>query len=241
MLPPIPKPEPREKKPRNSFYKGTKPCKTCGVNFRSQNLAPKYCSRACMWADKTTVQKKVCTCCGKTFEFQPSQLKAYPNAGRYCSRECGYAFRVQETAKKPTRDKYGRTNRTADKSWQVAIREQDNSTCQRCGVYEEHIHTHHIAPRSQRPDLRHDVSNGVCLCGSCHQWVHHNPIEAEKLGLLSGAKYELNRLKQRYIAAGEAQKNGQIFTCPDCGETKYYPASRTVPKTHYGCTKKRLL
>jgi 5-methylcytosine-specific restriction endonuclease McrA len=81
----------------------------------------------------------------------------------------------------------------ADRKWMIAVRQKDDFTCQRCGKYELLIHTHHVNPRSRRPDLKHEISNGKCLCLECHNWVHNNPIEATRLGLLSTESYELSR------------------------------------------------
>jgi hypothetical protein len=73
--------------------------------------------------------------------------------------------------------------------WSKEIRERDNFKCKRCGIYDEHIHTHHIASRARRPDLKLDLNNGMCLCISCHAWVHSHPIEAEKQGYLKASGY----------------------------------------------------
>ena len=87
------------------------------------------------------------------------------------------------------------------------MREKDQYACQRCGKVEKYIHTHHVAPRGRRPDLRHDVNNGKCLCNSCHSWVHEHPIEATACGLLSGDSYELARKKLQGEAHGCAKLN----------------------------------
>ena len=73
------------------------------------------------------------------------------------------------------------------------VRERDNYTCQfpSCGVYDLHIDVHHIAKRSQRPDLKLTVSNAVCLCRKHHSWTDTNHDEAVRLGLLSTESYEL--------------------------------------------------
>ena len=115
------------------------------------------------------------------FLFKPSQLNKYPNAGKYCSRKCGYEYRVKKGADKPTNDKWGRTGRKADVDWKLAVRAKFSCICQRCGIYNEYVDTHHIYTRSHRPDLKHEVSNGVALCRSCHSWVHHNPREAAEI------------------------------------------------------------
>jgi hypothetical protein len=160
-------------------------------------MVAKVCSYACSGKLLQTKVNRICRNCGKSFLINPSQFRAYKGAGKYCSRDCSYQGIVKETALKPIPDRYGRSGRKADSDWRRAIREKDQWTCQRCGKVEKHIHTHHIAPRSQRPDLRHDVSNGKCLCNACHSWVHEHPIEAKATGLLRGETYELARKKLR--------------------------------------------
>jgi hypothetical protein len=131
-----------------------------------------------------------CKECGTSFLINPSQFKYYKGAGQYCSKKCHAQHKIKLNANLPIKDRYGRTNRHADKQWQQAVREKDGCICQRCGKYDPYIHAHHVAPRSRRPDLRHEISNGKCLCASCHQWVHWNPKESTPLGLLSDASYE---------------------------------------------------
>lgn len=60
-----------------------------------------------------------------------------------------------------------------------------------CITGDKRIDPHHIAPRSRRPDLKYDVSNGLCLCRTHHDWVGEHPIEAVKMGLLLDETYEL--------------------------------------------------
>lgn len=155
---------------------------------------------------KPASEQRFCRYCGKVFEFKLSQLNAYKGGGQYCSRPCSYAGQVKRNARKPITDKYGRSGRKADKEWREAVRERDNFTCRRCGKYDPYIHAHHVATRSRRPDLKHDVDNGICLDGTCHQWVHHNPVEAERLGFLVESRYELERLAERVTNAGRANR-----------------------------------
>lgn len=144
-----------------------------------------------------------CAFCGKEFTRSISQV--FYRGAKYCSRECSNKGIAADAESKPVRDKYGRTRRYADRQWKQAIREKDNYTCQRCGETEKYIHAHHVAPRSRRPDLRLDISNGKCLCNSCHSWVHEHPKEAVVLGLLSGDSYELARKKLRGEQHGMAK------------------------------------
>ncbi len=81
-------------------------------------------------------------------------------------------------------------------AWSKAVRDRDQDRCQfevpdRCVTGDSRIDTHHIAPRGRRPDKKYDVDNGICLCRTHHDWCHANPVEAEKLGLLSSESYEL--------------------------------------------------
>lgn len=164
-----------------------KVCTICSIEYEARGQrfgTSKYCSAKCFGLGSRKQEERTCRNCRTIFMFKPSQLNKYPNGGRYCSRKCGYEYRVKKTALKPIKDKYGRSKRKADKDWQLAVRERDNYTCQKCGIKQPYIHTHHKATRSTRPDLKHMVSNGICLCNSCHTWVHKNPTLSYKLGFL---------------------------------------------------------
>jgi transcription elongation factor Elf1 len=175
-----------------------KNCVQCGNEFEPRRLSvsQKYCSPACGYEGRKAQSREQRSCqnCGTEFEFQKSQLSAYKGAGKFCSRKCSYEGQVQQNKATPSKDRFDRTRRAADLAWQKAVRERDNYTCRRCGHYEKYIHTHHVATRAQRPDLKHDVDNGICLCNGCHSWVHTHPLEAQKLGFLADGRYELERL-----------------------------------------------
>lgn len=83
------------------------------------------------------------------------------------------------------------------------VRERDNYTCQYpgCGYHDKHIDVHHIAKRSQRPDLRFDPKNGLCLCRSHHDWTDHNHDKAVEMGLLNTESYELAKKEERQRVA----------------------------------------
>ena len=79
-----------------------------------------------------------------------------------------------------------------DAQWATAIKIRDDHRCRRCHYRDEYNnHAHHIAPRSQRPDLVHVLSNGATVCPLCHTWIHDHPIESRAVGLLSNETYEL--------------------------------------------------
>ena len=162
----------------------------CGVEYKVypyRTVASKYCSYNCFYKRQKTGKQRVCKNCGKEFVTPLSQFSYYKGAGKYCSRQCSYRGIVKETKVKPVKDKYGRSRRYDDLVWQKAVRDRDSSTCKRCGVYDKAIHTHHIVLRSQSKALKHVVSNGICLCGPCHSWVHNHPKEARDQGYIKSA------------------------------------------------------
>ena len=57
-------------------------------------------------------------------------------------------------------------------AWRKAVLVRDGYACRDCGRVcgsKREAHADHIIPVKVRPDLRHEVSNGQCLCSSCHQ------------------------------------------------------------------------
>lgn len=62
--------------------------------------------------------------------------------------------------------------------WKKAVLEKYSYKCSGCGVEQGYVceccgnrtvlHTHHIKPYSEYPELRHDVDNGIALCSKCH-------------------------------------------------------------------------
>lgn len=77
--------------------------------------------------------------------------------------------------------------------WRREVRERDNYTCQYpgCGKHSRRIDVHHIAKKSERPDLKFTVSNGVCLCREHHDRTDAHLAEAIRLGLRNIETYEL--------------------------------------------------
>lgn len=187
-------------------------CQHCGKEFRVwRGYVGKACSRVCADKLRRTKVKRTCRQCGTEFLFAPSQLKKYKGGGRFCSKPCASKWHIAMSADRPSTDRYNRTGRHADKEWQKAVRDRDSYTCQRCGIYDRYVHAHHVASRSRRPDLKHDVSNGKCLCGSCHQYVHHHPKEAALMGLLSDASYERAQKEKRLCLVCGAKHFGLNF------------------------------
>jgi len=54
-----------------------------------------------------------------------------------------------------------------------------NYICQHCGVYGGDLHAHHLVPVFADASLAYDFDNLVSLCKTCHEYLHHNHLEAE--------------------------------------------------------------
>jgi 5-methylcytosine-specific restriction endonuclease McrA len=58
------------------------------------------------------------------------------------------------------------------RAWRAAVLLADGFICRACGRVcgqKGEAHADHKIPVKVRPDLRYEVSNGQCLCASCHQ------------------------------------------------------------------------
>lgn len=103
-------------------------CKQCGKVFTAWRSAMgKACSDRCARLLRRTKVDRVCKTCGKDFRINPSQFTHYKGAGQFCSKPCANEGRIREKAVAPITDRYGRTRRQADRDWQQAVRERDNS------------------------------------------------------------------------------------------------------------------
>src|SRR5688500_7709737 len=84
-----------------------------------------------------------------------------------------------------------RRESSAETKFKKAVRERDDYTCQFTDCKAKSADVDHKGKRSQRPDLKLDVDNGICLCREHHGWTDHNRAEAIRLGLLATETYEL--------------------------------------------------
>lgn len=82
------------------------------------------------------------------------------------------------------------------------VRIRDNYTCQYpgCDKQYKNIDVHHIAKRTQRPDLKFDPANLICLCRQHHDFTDLNRREAERMKLVGGVSYELAKKQEREAA-----------------------------------------
>lgn len=63
----------------------------------------------------------------------------------------------------------------AYKEWRKAV--VSVGFCKACKCSSE-LEAHHILPKSEFPNLIHDVDNGVCLCKACHRKLHSKGLKS---------------------------------------------------------------
>lgn len=71
---------------------------------------------------------------------------------------------------------------------------RDRYRCQfppRCITGDNRLDVHHKAKRSQRPDIKYNLSNLITLCRTHHVWTDYHHDEAVAMGLLNVESYEL--------------------------------------------------
>jgi hypothetical protein len=78
---------------------------------------------------------------------------------------------LKQIQKKTITPKLSKKNRGFNHTaWATLVKLRDGK-CKECNsVYD--LHAHHIKPYKSDPELRHDVNNGVTLCGYCHREWH---------------------------------------------------------------------
>ena len=57
------------------------------------------------------------------------------------------------------------------KKFLLQVRVRDKRRCQYPGCKKKYNHVHHIIPWSDSVELRYEVTNGICLCKTCHKKV----------------------------------------------------------------------
>lgn len=130
---------------------------------------------------------------------QPSPMREWGSLQHSLMKRSG--FKTKQSELKRTR--IVRRRRTALRAkpdpkmaaWSKEVLERDGHHCRwpECSEHGEHVRGHHINEKSQRPDLKYNVDNGVAMCPVHHDRLHHTVAgrtEAKRLGLLGGETYE---------------------------------------------------
>ena len=73
-----------------------------------------------------------------------------------------------------------RLTKALDLDWKVKVLARDG-WCWFKSMCWGPMDAHHIKTKAAHPKLRHEVSNGICLCRVHHRWAHDHPAEFKKL------------------------------------------------------------
>jgi endogenous inhibitor of DNA gyrase (YacG/DUF329 family) len=193
-------------------------CARCGKEFtvaRHRTLSSQhlYCSKGCADADRTTrfvgpqhplwkggPEERQCAWCGKSV----LRSRSYRPANTFCSDGCHYAYVHQNCSGEnhyhwqggvtPLRNAWENNGGLA---WKSVCRRRDHGTCSLCGTTDVPtglLHVHHKASFAGYPELRSEPANGVCVCKSCHAWLHSNAGRAQREAWEAEALAELGHL-----------------------------------------------
>lgn len=163
-------------------------CESCGENlsvvssrFNKNNNS--FCDRSCYL---NYHRNSVILNCEN--ENCKNYIKLENNAvteNNFCSRECYYlwlskAMRGEGNHQyKGANESHGFTDAEREK-----IFRRDSYICQDCGDSNAFINAHHISPVYERPDLEHEIENGITLCVECHANRHQKMSDEHLVNLI---------------------------------------------------------
>jgi hypothetical protein len=125
----------------------------------------KYCSKKCF--HEHTFNKVETKCCYCNMDITKHGYVYKGNDKCYCSKKCS------DLGKRKNNGQNQGRRSPEDLAWKKGILELFGNTCQNCDSHLR-LEAHHIKPILIYPHLRHELSNGICLCHNCHYYGVHN-------------------------------------------------------------------
>lgn len=144
-------------------------CLGCKKVFSGRYGKPEYCSMVCKnKAPRGGIITEKCVSCLKEYTHKRSVPRLY------CSQKCisrkGEKSHFWKGGISPILTLLRQTEEY--NNWRKAVYARDYWTCQDCGVKQKNPVAHHIKSFKNYPALRHEISNGITLCRSCHKKTH---------------------------------------------------------------------
>ena len=132
-----------------------------------------------------------CGCYNKDLKRKIGTEEGYKRLPHKCGKE-HYNYNPTLTDEERILNRDTNENRI----WKQQIKEQANFTCNICGEVGGKLRSHHLDGYNWCEERRLDLTNGVCLCESCHKEFHHiygygNNTEAQYIEFKKN-KIELN-------------------------------------------------
>ncbi|MFZ3577393.1 HNH endonuclease [Virgibacillus sp. DJP39] len=165
-----------------SSIKMNEGCKFCTNNVMSyEEVSNLYDKKGYILLEKqykNASTKMKCKCKKHSDKIQYKRLSSIKldDGCSYCFHENNKGENHSNWKKELTdkdRNQIGRKN-SQYKKWRFDVLNRDNYTCQCCGNNNniEQLNAHHINSWNYFKEGRYDITNGVCLCVSCHKNFH---------------------------------------------------------------------
>ena len=108
--------------------------------------------------------------CGCLHDEKAKERIEKVNESGICKGKNHYRYNPNLTDEERCKD---RNNDKEYRQWKQEVKRQANWTCDICGKRGVRLNAHHLESYSSNEELRHEVSNGICLCEQCHKEFHH--------------------------------------------------------------------
>ena len=166
-------------KNKGAYFTKEYVCICCGNNYISSNKDTKYCSRSC-----TAKSRKV----RKGFSV-PDHVKEKISktlTGKYTKEKAYQWIKDRTKLKDDSKERGGQLHR----EWSASVKKRDNWKCKIDNLdCEGRLESHHILSWKDYPELRYDISNGICLCKK-----HHPKKRNDEINLVSTFQQIVNKL-----------------------------------------------